>query len=202
MVRTRVVEQQLRRIRVNFQFFGRAELKELPHILFDNEVIEHVVRGRYEGGWAILCATNLRVLLVDKKPFYLTIEDMRYDMIADVEFNHRLMDATVRLGTVNKTLKFTSYNHSNLRQITSYMQKQVMSFRQRQTNPIQQQTTQQQTQPVQLQQTVQQQFTTPVNEIVTDQMIGQSAMQGIASEPPMPLYNTPVIIRRRVSKFY
>lgn len=189
MVRTEDVEQQLKRIGVNFQFFCRPELRELPHILFDNEQIEHVVRGRYEGGWAVLCATNQRVLLIDKKPFYLTIEDMRYDMIADVEFNHRLIDATIRLGTVNKTLRFTSFNHGTLRLMTGYMQQQVMAFRQRQTSTPQQATTRLQPIP---------QF----KDMATDQLIGQSALQGIATDPPINPYNAPVIIRRRVSRFY
>src|SRR5688572_24099720 len=172
MVRTEDVQQQLKRIGVNFQFFGRPELRELPHILFDNEEITHVVRGRYEGGWAVICATNQRVLLIDKKPFYLTIEDMRYDMIADVEFNHRLLDATIRLGTVNKTLRFTSYSHGSLRLISSFIQQQVMSFRQRQTTPTQTQS-------------AQPQFAPQFQDMATDQFIGQSALQGIATEPPI-----------------
>lgn len=196
MVRTEDVEQQLKRIGVNFQFLGRPELREIPHILFDNEQIHHVIRGRYEGGWAVLCVTDQRVLLIDKKPFYLTIEDMRYDMIADVEFNHRLIDATIRLGTVNKTLRFTAYSHGSLRLVTSFIQQQVMAFRQRQsTTPAQQ--------------VVQQQFTPQFQDVATDQLIGQSALkgiqqgiQGIVNDSPINPYNSPVIIRRRVSRFY
>lgn len=196
MVRTEAVQQQLKRIGVNFQFFGHAELRELPHILFDNEQIQHVVRGRYEGGMAVLVATDQRVLLIDKKPFYLTIEDMRYDMIADVEFNHRLIDATVRLGTVNKTLRFTAYSHGKLRLMTTFLQQQVMSFRQRQTTAS--------SQP----QSAHPQFIPQFEDVATDQLIGQSALQGMtatmATETDQPInpYNTPVIIRRRVSRFY
>ena len=183
MVRASEVEQQLKRLGVNFQFFGRPELRELPRILFDNEQIMHLVRGRYEGGWAVLCVTTHRVLLIDKKPFYLTIEDMRYDMIVDVEFNHRLIDATVRLGTVNKTLRFTSYSNGQLRLISSYIQEQVMTFRQRQTSS--------QAQPAP-------QF----HELPMDQFIGQSALQGIDTDVPINPYHSPVIVRRRVSRFY
>lgn len=191
MVRTEDVDQQLKRIGVNFQFLGRPELREIPHILFDNEQINHVVRGRYEGGWAVLCVTDQRVLLIDKKPFYLTIEDMRYDMIADVEFNHRLIDATIRLGTVNKTLRFTAYSHGSLRLVTTFIQQQVMAFRQRQSS--------------QQQQVVQQQFTPQFQDAATDQLIGQSALQGtqgVVTDSPIHPYNAPVIIRRRVSRFY
>lgn len=197
MVRTEDVEKQLKRIGVNFQFFGRPELRELPRILFDGEQVEHVVRGRYEGGWAVLCATDHRVLLIDKKPFYLTLEDMRYDMVADVEYNHRMIDATIRLGTVNKTLRFTAYNHGKLRLITNYIQQRVMASRQ-QSSGLQQL----QQQPL----TTAQQFIDPVvgSGVVTGQLLGQSAMQGILTQPPVanPYGNMPIMIRRRVSRFY
>lgn len=189
MVRTEDVTEQLKRIGVNFQFFGAAELRELPNILFDGEQIEHVIRGRYEGGWAVLVGTDKRVLLVDKKPFYLTIEDMRYDMIADVEFNHRMIDATIRLGTVNKTLRFTSFNHGGLRKLTTYMQERVMMYRQRDTG--------QPHAPVSSRRLVPQFL-----DMATDQFLGQSALQGIATDPPIHPYNSPVVIRRRVSRFY
>jgi len=196
MVRTDDVAAQLKRIGANFQFWGRPELRELPHILFDNEQLEHLVIGRYEGGWAVLCATNFRVLLIDKKPFYLTIEDMRYDMIADVEFDRRLIDTTLRLGTVNKTLRFTVYNQARLRLMTSYIQQQVMTYRQRQTV----------TQPIQqpAQQTVQAStgYSPQFQNVVTDQLLGQHAIQSMLTQEPMHPYNSPVIIRRRVSRFY
>lgn len=188
MVRTEDVTEQLKRIGVNFQFFGGAELRELPTILFDGEQIEHVIRGRYEGGWAVLVGTDKRVLLIDKKPFYLTIEDMRYDMIADVEFNHRMVDATIRLGTVNKTLRFTSFNHGGLRRLTTYMQERVMMYRQRDPN--------------QSQMPALSRAAPQFKEIATDQFIGQSALQGMATNLPIHPYNSPVIIRRRVSRFY
>ena len=198
----RDVNEQLKRIGVSFQFFGHPELQELPKILFATEELEHVVRGRYDGGFAILCSTNQRVLLVDKKPFFLNIDDMRYEMIADVEFNHRMLDATVRLGTVNKTLRFTSYNHTKLRHLTTYVQQQVMAFRQgHQHAPAQQQ------QPAQAQPQLQPlatQFIQPVP-VVTDQALGQSAMLGILNQPAAvnPYGPTPAVtIRRRVSRFY
>jgi hypothetical protein len=193
-MRTQEVNEQLKRIGVNFQFIGRPELRELAHILFDNEQLQHIVRGRYDGGFAILVATNQRVLLVDKKPFYLTIDDMRYEMIADVEFNHRMLDATIRLGTMNKTLRFTAYNHVKLRQMTTFIQQQVMAFRQRQdTTPI----------PQEPKLTLAQQFIQPVP-IATDQALGQSAMQGILTAPvaASPYGGSELTVRRRVSRFY
>jgi hypothetical protein len=130
------------------------------------------------------------VLLIDKKPFYLTLEDMRYDMISDVEFNHRLLDATIRLGAIHKTLTFTAFNHGRLRLMTTFVQQQVMAARQQAA----QMTFTQQQPAVQPQEQ-------PAN---TGQALGQSAIQGLLSPNISPInpYNMPVMIRRRVSRFY
>lgn len=130
MVTTQEIERQLKKIGVSFRFLGNAEIRELRHILIDGELIEHCVLGRYEGGYAVLCATNLRLLLIDKKPFYLTLEDVRYDMIIEIDFSYRLLDATIRVCTPNKTLRFTAYKKPILRLITGYVQNKVIEVRQ------------------------------------------------------------------------
>jgi len=132
MVTAKEIDRQLKKIGVTFWFFGNAELRELRHILVDGEVIEHCVLGRYEGGFAVLCATNLRLLLIDKKPFYLTLEDVRYDMVVEVDYSHRLLDSSVRICTPNKNLSFISLRRHELRQMTSYIQNRVMAYRQQQ----------------------------------------------------------------------
>lgn len=152
MISAKEIDRQLKNIGVSFWFFGNAELRELRHILVEGEVIEHCLLGRYEGGYAVVCATTMRLLLIDKKPFYLTLEDIRYDMIVEVDFAHRLLDATVRVCTPGKTLQFTSFKKHELRLMTSYIQARVMAFRQQHVRAEQAQTTQTSWQPqIQLQ---------------------------------------------------
>lgn len=182
MVDAAEVNRQLKRLGVKFQFWCRPEIRELPKILFEDEQLQHVLIGYYEGGFALICATDKRVLLVDKKPFYLTIEDIRYDMISDVQYNHRLINATVRLGTVHKTISFTGYNHVKLRNFTSYIQELVMIYRQQQNAP---------------------QLAKPLNSLFAN--TETSPVKSVINLPKrkvMNPYNMPVIIRRRVSRFY
>lgn len=189
MVHIDEVNRQLKHIGVSFQFWCRAEVRELPKILFENEQLRHVLIGRYEGGFALFCATDMRVLLIDKKPFYLTLEDVRYDMISDVQYNHRLIDATVRLGTVHKTISFTGYNHNKLRDFTNYIQQQVMIYRQQQ-NGSQAQSQNELLQP--------QPFTTGTE-------LANSTVQTLLDAPQRQVVNpyiAPIMIRRRVSRFY
>jgi hypothetical protein len=142
MVSKKDVKKQLKRIKADFRFWGSSEIAELPRVLFEDEIIKHAVNGRYENGFALLVATNHRLLLIDKKPFFLTLEDLRYEMIAEVDFTQQLLSSKVLLRTSGKTLKFISFNADRLRNLTGFVQEQVMHMRQGfayRTNDAQQQ---------------------------------------------------------------
>ena len=131
MVHWDKVEEQLERIGCNFQFWGRSEARELCHVLMDNEQIAHCVNGQYVNGFAMLCATDHRVLLIDKKPMkFLNIEDVRFELISEFDYSHRLFNSTVRICTATKTLTFTSWNMHRLRALLSYVQQRVIEIRQ------------------------------------------------------------------------
>ncbi len=142
MVELKTIEQILKRDGTTFTSFSMPEIRELQHILTPNENIQFCLSGRYEGGFAVFCATDLRLLLVDKKFMYLTIEDIRYDMIVEVDYNYRLLDATISVITPNKTLRFVSTKKQPLRNVTTYVQHRVMELRQHHVG-IPQQTTEQ-----------------------------------------------------------
>jgi hypothetical protein len=123
MVTKESVEQQLKKIQFNYLGWGRTEIKELPNIILPDEKIFECVNGIYEGGFALLVATNLRVVLIDKKPMnYLTVEDLRFDMINEIDYSHRLLGARISISTGSKNLRFTSYNQQRLRKLISHVQ--------------------------------------------------------------------------------
>jgi len=200
MIHQDEVKRQLAEIGANSLLWGRGELRELPKVLFEGERLHHVLNGRYEGGFAVLCATSCRVLLIDKKPFYLTLEDTRYEMISDVQFNHRLIDASIWIGTVHKRLTFMAYNHTKLRNLTQFIQEQVMTTRQQpQLQPQSQPEPLQQLQPVQ-----------PIAALDPSQIPanlppkpveGVLGAQQYPARPPINPYRTPLMIRHRISRF-
>lgn len=175
MVTHHEVERQLKAIGVEFRLWGRAELRELQHILTPGEKMSHCVKGHYEGGYAVLCTTDRRVLLIDKKPFFLTLEDVRYDLVSEVDFSHRLLDATVRIFTTAKTLKFTSMNGKKLRSLTAYLQDRVMAAR----HPLPQ-----------------------VAQAATQQPSDDAGVSQYQYQAANPYTKVPVMMRRRVSRFY
>lgn len=130
MVRLKDLEEQLKCKGCTIRYWGRAELQELANLLLPGEEVEQCMNGQYEGGFAMLAATDLRVLLIDKKPMYLTLEDVRFDMIAEVDYNHNMFNATLRIFTPNQTLRFTGYNQAKLRKFFNFIQQRVMEIRQ------------------------------------------------------------------------
>lgn len=130
MVTLSQVERQLEKAGCNFRIWGRAEIKELCNILVPTEIILQAVNGRYEGGFALLCLTDHRLLLIDRKPMFLTLEDIRFDMISEIDYHARLLDNTVHIITPNRKLVFRSWNQKRLRMLLNETQARVMEIRQ------------------------------------------------------------------------
>ena len=133
MVTQNSVAAQLKRIGFNEHAWGRAEVRELPNIILPDEEIFECVNGIYEGGFALLVATDVRVLLIDKKPLnYLTVEDLRFDMINEIDYNHRAFGAYVDITTGNRELKFRSYNRQRLRKLINHVQHRMAEIKKKQ----------------------------------------------------------------------
>ncbi|HEV2403205.1 MAG TPA: PH domain-containing protein [Candidatus Saccharimonadales bacterium] len=130
MVSQSLVDEQLKRAGCNFNFWGRAEVRELPNILMDDEIIQHCLNGRYQGGFATLCATNHRLLLIDRKLMFLSVEDIRFDMIAELDYTSQFIDGTIHVVTPNRSLRFVSWHQAQLRRLLGYVQERVMQARQ------------------------------------------------------------------------
>ncbi len=182
MVSLREVEQQLKHVGCNFKFWGRAEIRELSNVLMPDEKIAQAVNGTYEGGFAMLVVTHYRVLLVDRKPMLLTIEDIRYDMMSEVDYHNRLLGATIRVFTPMRNLVFSSWSNVRLRKCVNYIQQRVMEIRQHGM--------------------VSQQMQQQVNGVpqlynLNPQYAGQGGQQQMQQLPPNPYTKTPLLTRRR-----
>lgn len=130
MVRQYDVLSQLSGLGLKFRFFGRGAVKELANIINPGESIKHCIYGSYQGGHALLVATDHRVLLIDKRPMFLNIEDIRYEMLTEVFFAGRLLNAQVRLRTGSRVLEFTAIADARLRKFYTFTQDQVTRVRQ------------------------------------------------------------------------
>ena len=182
MVDLEQVEKQLKKLGCNFRMWGRPELKELCKILFPNEIIAQCLNIHYQNGFALLCATNERLLLIDKKPMFLTVEDIRFEMIAQLDYSAQVFASTLRIMTPGRNLTFTAMNHARLRSVFTHVQQRVTDIRHY----------------------VHQQFKTVdrYGSILTS-AVGGLALGSNPASLLNPYINTPLLIsHRRVPKFY
>lgn len=206
MVTLQEVERQLAALGANNRFWGRAEIVELQHILVPGEQIQSSMNGRYLGGFATFVVTDQRLLIVDKKVFYLTVEDMRYDMISEVDFSAQLLSGTVRVVTPTKNLTFTTYKPRQLRVVVSYIQQRVMQVR-HQYSPEQSNLEQPQSVPAPQPQAVAAPTPAAASPYAGMLDLGSQAINGAnqatlpAPQRRNPYMNPPLMMRRRIGRF-
>ncbi|MEO5627705.1 MAG: PH domain-containing protein [Candidatus Saccharimonadales bacterium] len=195
MVTLQEVEKQLEAIGANSKFWGRAEIIELQHILVSGEQIQACLNGRYSGGFATFVATDQRLLLVDKKLFYLTIEDMRYDMISEVDFGAQLMSGTIKVCTPTKNLTFTTFKPKPLREVTNYIQQRVMQVRHMYSSQSEPQPAATNALP--------EVTDTPYAAVIGNQAVIVAGSEDLLPTPARrnPYMHPPVMMRRRIGRF-
>lgn len=111
------VTAALKRLSGAEKFLGRREIKELPSILWEDELPEKIVQGFYNNGNGLLVATNKRLIFIDKGMFSLRVEDFPYDKISSIQYKTSLL-----LGAIN------IYASGNNAEITQVIKDQVRPF--------------------------------------------------------------------------
>lgn len=88
---------------------GRKEIKELPSILWEDEIVEKLVQGSYDNKFGILVATNKRLIFVDKGLIYgVRVEDFSYDKISSIQYETGLLFGKITI--------FSSGNKAEIKQ--------------------------------------------------------------------------------------
>lgn len=111
------VKSQLRRIGHRFRVFGRAEANELKNILVPGESILQCAYGHYHGGSGLLVATDQRIVLVDKRAFYLNVESMSYDKLNHIDYKQDKLHGVLYIQSGIKRVIFRSMSDARLKEI-------------------------------------------------------------------------------------
>jgi general stress protein 26 len=71
--------------------YGQLKMssRHLPKIIAQDEHIEGVAYGWRGGGLAMLVATSQRIIYIERRPLFTSVDDLSYDIVAGV----RIMDA-------------------------------------------------------------------------------------------------------------
>jgi hypothetical protein len=85
------IENAIKNMTGASKFLARKEIKELPSILWEDELPEKIVQGTYNNRNGILVATNKRLIFLDKGIFSLKVEDFPYDKISSLQYASGLL---------------------------------------------------------------------------------------------------------------
>ncbi len=125
MISQQVLQAQLQSLNMRFRVFGRKECRELKKILQPGEKVIQCAYGFYQGGSGLLVATADRLLLIDKRRFFLNLEDLRYDAIDTVELSLSYVRADLFLKSGARKLLFKSMSDARLKKIKDYTTKRI-----------------------------------------------------------------------------
>ncbi len=75
----------------------RWAIKALPDILYEDEILEDLVQGWYEHERGILCATNKRLIFLDKGIFRLKVKDFPYDRIDSIQYQTGILEGKITI---------------------------------------------------------------------------------------------------------
>ena len=98
-------------------------------ILEQGEVIERAASGYYDDGYAVVLATNRRVLFLDKKLMSFRAEDLHYEMISEVEHYLGPMVAVLRVHGLSKPIVLKSLHHSNIQAFAIHVEQKSSDIR-------------------------------------------------------------------------
>ncbi len=69
-------------------------------------------------GWEWLCLSRQpKAPTSGQKASFSQLEDIRYEMISELDYVARFVDSTINLSMSNKQLSFRSYNGARLREL-------------------------------------------------------------------------------------
>jgi PH (Pleckstrin Homology) domain-containing protein/putative oligomerization/nucleic acid binding protein len=83
-----LVEQKLDK---GIKFMVRREIKKLPELLHEGEILSNVAQGRYEGKQGLVAVTDQRVLFVEEGVMRSRLEDFPYGRISTIQHEKSMM---------------------------------------------------------------------------------------------------------------
>ena len=97
------------------RFLSRKEIKELPSILWENEIVENIIMGIYNNSIGLLVATNKRLVFLDKGFFRLKVEDFDYSKISSILYSTGIFRGKLIIFASGNKSIITDVRNSKLR---------------------------------------------------------------------------------------
>jgi hypothetical protein len=123
------VLQELRGLGMSRYGFMHAEVRYLPRIVHAGEHLGGVVYGHTDQSFAMLVATDRRILFLDVKPMFLTEDEVTFDVISGITFGHVGPASTVTLHTKVRDYKLKTYNRRCAEGFIAFIESRCLEHR-------------------------------------------------------------------------
>ena len=104
------------------------EIKELPKILSEDEIIENIVRGFYSHGLGILVATNRRLVFIDKGIMGgVKVEDFPYEKISSIQYETGMLQGEITVFTSGNKATISNIGKNQARNFGEFARAKISS---------------------------------------------------------------------------
>lgn len=111
------------------KFLGRREIKELPSILWEDELPEKIVQGMYNNASGLLVATNKRLIFIDKGLFSLKVEDFPYDKITSIQYSTGLLMGAIEIYASGNKAEIKGVSKDQVKPFAEYVRARITAPR-------------------------------------------------------------------------
>lgn len=101
---------ELKNLGMTRQGLATMESQYLPSVIGQDEHICGVLYGFHQDGYAMLVATNKKVIFLDKKPMFINEDEISYFVVSGIRLNRAGFGSVVTLHTRIKDFKIRSFN--------------------------------------------------------------------------------------------
>lgn len=120
------VKRELQALGVSRYGLWHPEAWRLPHIILADERIGGVVYGRCELGFAMLIATDRRILFLSVLPMFMTNDEVGYDVVSGVSLGNVGVQSTVTLHTRIRDYSIRTYNRRCADRFIAYIESRCL----------------------------------------------------------------------------
>ncbi len=118
----RRVFKELRQAGMSRFALQRMESRYLPKLIHPAETIGGVVYGMSPEGYAMLVATDIRVMFLDRKPLFTKEDEVTFDVVSGVSFNFGGIGASVTLHTRIQDFTIRTFNKACAERFVEYIE--------------------------------------------------------------------------------